>query len=122
MNVIVHYAGNPGPARDVVTAIIATGGRASAFQADVADEIEVAALFDHAERTYAGIDVVVHTAGIMLLSPLADSISLTWIGCTASTSVARSSSISRRRTGYGPAGPESVDRRLRGGCGVSREY
>jgi 3-oxoacyl-[acyl-carrier protein] reductase len=32
----------------------------------------VAALFDEAERRYGGVDVVVHTAGIMLLAPLAE--------------------------------------------------
>jgi 3-oxoacyl-[acyl-carrier protein] reductase len=72
MNVLVHYAGNPGRAKETVDAIVAAGGTASAVQADVADENEVAALFDEAERRYGGVDVVVHTAGIMLLSPLAE--------------------------------------------------
>jgi 3-oxoacyl-[acyl-carrier protein] reductase len=72
MSVLVHYAGNPGRAEEVVDAIVAAGGTASAAQADVADENEVAALFDEAERRYGGVDVVVHTAGIMLLSPLAE--------------------------------------------------
>lgn len=70
MSVLVHYAGNPGRAAEVVDAIVAAGGTASAAQADVADENEVAALFDEAERRYGGVDVVVHTAGIMLLAPL----------------------------------------------------
>jgi 3-oxoacyl-[acyl-carrier protein] reductase len=72
MSVLVHYAGNPGRAKDTVDAIVAAGGTASMAQADVADETEVAALFDAAERRYGGVDVVVHTAGIMLLSPLAE--------------------------------------------------
>jgi 3-oxoacyl-[acyl-carrier protein] reductase len=72
MSVLVHYAGNPGRAKDTVDAIVAAGGTASMAQADVADETEVAALFDEAERRYGGVDVVVHTAGIMLLSPLAE--------------------------------------------------
>jgi 3-oxoacyl-[acyl-carrier protein] reductase len=72
MSVLVHYAGNPGRAKEVVDAIVAAGGTASAAQADVGDENEVAALFDEAERRYGGVDVVVHTAGIMLLSPLAE--------------------------------------------------
>jgi 3-oxoacyl-[acyl-carrier protein] reductase len=71
-SVLVHYAGNPGRAKETVDAIVAAGGTASAFRADVADENEVAALFDEAERRYGGVDVVVHTAGIMLLSPLAE--------------------------------------------------
>jgi 3-oxoacyl-[acyl-carrier protein] reductase len=72
MSVLVHYAGNPGRAEETVDAIVAAGGTATAFQADVADENEVAALFDEAERRYGGVDVVVHTAGIMLLAPLAE--------------------------------------------------
>jgi 3-oxoacyl-[acyl-carrier protein] reductase len=72
LSVVIHYAGSPAPAKDALTAITAAGGTASLFQADVAHETEVAALFDYAEQTYGGIDVVVHTAGIMLLAPLAE--------------------------------------------------
>jgi 3-oxoacyl-[acyl-carrier protein] reductase len=72
MAVVVCYAGNPGPAKDAVAAIEDGGGTAMAAQADVADEAAVAALFDAAEQAYGGVDVVVHTAGVMLLSPLAD--------------------------------------------------
>jgi 3-oxoacyl-[acyl-carrier protein] reductase len=43
-----------------------------AFQADVADEADVARLFDYAEQTFGGVDVVVHAAGVMKLAPLAE--------------------------------------------------
>jgi 3-oxoacyl-[acyl-carrier protein] reductase len=72
MHVVVHYAGRAERAEETVHAIAEAGGTASALQADVADEVEVGALFDHAEATYGGVDVVVHTAGIMLLAPLTD--------------------------------------------------
>jgi 3-oxoacyl-[acyl-carrier protein] reductase len=72
MTVVVSYAGNPERAKEAVEAITAAGGTATAFQADVADETQVAALFDETEKRYGGVDVVVHTAGIMLLSPLAE--------------------------------------------------
>lgn len=72
VTVLVHYAGNPTRAKEIVDGIVAAGGTASAVRADVADEAEVAAMFDEAERRYGGIDVVVHTAGIMLLSPLTE--------------------------------------------------
>ena len=72
MAVVVGYAGNPAAAKDTVAVIEAAGGTAVAVQADVADEADVAAMFDTAEKAYGGVDVVVHTAGIMLLSPLAD--------------------------------------------------
>jgi 3-oxoacyl-[acyl-carrier protein] reductase len=70
--VVVHYAGNERRAREVVDTITAGGGTAIAVQADVADEGEVAALFDRAAADLGGVDAVVHTAGIMLLAPLAE--------------------------------------------------
>ncbi|MEU5339606.1 MULTISPECIES: SDR family oxidoreductase [unclassified Streptomyces] len=70
--VVVNFAGNQTEADKTVAAITEAGGRALAFRADVADETEVAALFDAAESTYGGVDVVVHAAGVMTLAPLAD--------------------------------------------------
>jgi 3-oxoacyl-[acyl-carrier protein] reductase len=70
MQVVVHYAGSPERAEEVVESITAAGGRATAVRADVGDADEVAALFDAAEQAYGGVDVVVNTAGIMLLAPL----------------------------------------------------
>jgi 3-oxoacyl-[acyl-carrier protein] reductase len=72
MAIVVAYAGQKAPAEEVVTAIIEAGGKAISFQADVAEESDVAALFDTAELTYGAVDVVVNAAGVMLLSPLAD--------------------------------------------------
>jgi 3-oxoacyl-[acyl-carrier protein] reductase len=72
MSVLVHYAGNPVTADEVVKSISDAGGIASSYGADVADEVQVADLFETAEQLYGGVDVVVHTAGIMLLSPLTE--------------------------------------------------
>jgi 3-oxoacyl-[acyl-carrier protein] reductase len=72
MTVVVAYAGREDRAKEVVSDILAAGGQATTEAADVADEGEVAALFDRVEETHGGVDVVVHTAGIMLLAPLAD--------------------------------------------------
>jgi 3-oxoacyl-[acyl-carrier protein] reductase len=71
-SVVVNFAGNQAEADKAVAAITEAGGQALAFRADVADETEVAALFDAAESTYGGVDVVVHAAGVMTLAPLAD--------------------------------------------------
>lgn len=71
MAVAVHYAGNRGRAQDTADAVQAAGGRASLVTGDAADEQDVATMFDQTESEYGGIDVVVNTAGIMLLSPLA---------------------------------------------------
>ena len=70
--IVVNYAGNQDEADAAVKSIIDSGGEAVAVQADVADEDAVAALFDAAEQEFGGIDVVVHAAGVMILSPLVD--------------------------------------------------
>ncbi|WP_113701196.1 SDR family oxidoreductase [Nonomuraea lactucae] len=67
----VHYAGNKARADETVAAITASGGRAVAVGGDVADEHAMSAAFDAVEREFGGIDVVVNTAGIMILSPIA---------------------------------------------------
>ena len=70
--VVAAYASNPDCAESVAAEITAAGGTASAIRADIADEADVAALFDQAEHALGGIDVVVNTAGIMILKPLAE--------------------------------------------------
>ncbi|WP_392966311.1 SDR family oxidoreductase [Streptomyces sp. LN245] len=70
--VVVNYAGNAAEADKAVAAIGEAGGQAVAFRADVAEEAEIAALFDTAEKTFGGVDVVVHAAGVMTLAPLVD--------------------------------------------------
>ncbi|MGW6456959.1 SDR family oxidoreductase [Streptomyces sp. NPDC055078] len=68
--VAVHYAGNKARAEETVTAVTQTGGRAIAVSGDVADEHAMASAFAAVEQEFGGIDVVVNTAGIMLLSPI----------------------------------------------------
>ncbi|NEB17423.1 MULTISPECIES: SDR family oxidoreductase [Streptomyces] len=70
--VVVNYARDASAADETVKAIAEAGGRAVAVQADVAEEKEIAALFDRAEEEFGGIDVVVNSAGRMTLSPIAD--------------------------------------------------
>jgi 3-oxoacyl-[acyl-carrier protein] reductase len=72
MAVAAHYAGNKDRAQAVADEVTSAGGRAMVVSADVADEPQVAAMFDKVEAEFGGIDVVVNTAGIMLLSPLTD--------------------------------------------------
>ncbi|AGP60375.1 SDR family oxidoreductase [Streptomyces rapamycinicus] len=70
--VVIGYAGHREPAEAAAEDITAAGGRAVAVQADVADEQQVAALFDTAESEFGGVDVVVHAAGRMYLAPIAE--------------------------------------------------
>lgn len=71
MAVAVHYAGNRAAAQAVVEQVVAAGGRAIAVGGDVADEVAMAAAFDAVEAELGGVDVVVNTAGVMILSPIA---------------------------------------------------
>jgi 3-oxoacyl-[acyl-carrier protein] reductase len=70
--VVINYAGNQAEADAAVEAITKSGGQAVAARADVADEVAMAAVFDLAEQTFGGVDVVVHAAGIMHLAPLVE--------------------------------------------------
>src|SRR6476659_11512213 len=69
--VAVHYAGNPAKAETVVTEIRGAGGKAIAVQADVAKPADVERLFKQTLEAFGTIDVVVHSAGIMPLLPIA---------------------------------------------------
>ncbi|GFG62536.1 3-ketoacyl-ACP reductase [Mycobacterium kubicae] len=70
MAVAVHYAGNRDSAQQTADQIVGAGGRAMVVSADVADEAQVADMFDQVEAEFGGVDVVVNTAGIMLVKPL----------------------------------------------------
>ena len=68
----VHYAGNKARADELVEEITASGGQAITVSGDVADEREMEAAFKAVEAAFGGIDVVINTAGIMVLAPIAD--------------------------------------------------
>jgi len=70
--IVAHYAGNPARVDEAVATIKAAGGQAIGVRADVAAEDDVKALFRAALDRFGRIDVVVHTAGIMPMSRIAD--------------------------------------------------
>ena len=70
--VLVNYARSAGPAEALVRTIVESGGRASAFKADVSDPAAVHAMFDATETQFGGVDVLVNNAGILLQSNIAD--------------------------------------------------
>lgn len=69
--VIINFAGNVDAAQAVAKEIQQNGGTAVTARADVSDVDAVKQMFDTAESTYGGIDVLVNNAGIMSLAPLA---------------------------------------------------
>ncbi|GAB3046443.1 SDR family oxidoreductase [Stenotrophomonas tumulicola] len=69
--VAVNYAGNAASAEEVVQAIHAAGGSAIAVQADVARAEDVQRLFATTLDAFGRVDVVVHSAGVMTLVPIA---------------------------------------------------
>lgn len=70
--VAVHYAGNKAKAESVVAEITENGGQAIAVGGDVADEQDMQTAFAAVEQAFGGVDVVVNTAGVMILGPVAD--------------------------------------------------
>ena len=70
--VVLNYAGNAGHAEAAAAEIKAAGGHAFAVQADVADAAAVERLFQETLGAFGRIDVVVNSAGIMPMGPIAE--------------------------------------------------
>jgi 3-oxoacyl-[acyl-carrier protein] reductase len=70
--VAINYRSGDREANDLVAAISEAGGVASAIKADIGVAGEAARLFDLAEKTLGGVDVLVNNAGRAIRKPLAD--------------------------------------------------
>ena len=96
-SVIVNYRQSEASARAVVEAIRADGGNATALQADVMDEAQVAAMFKRAAAEHGAIDILVNNAGItrdnviMLMKPadfdavISANLRSAWLCCKAAS-------------------------------------
>jgi 3-oxoacyl-[acyl-carrier protein] reductase len=71
-NAVVNYAGSSAEAEAVVARIERAGGHAVAAHADVSDAAAVERLFEAADATFGGVDVLVNSAGIMEIAAVAD--------------------------------------------------
>ncbi len=71
-SVVVNYSGNAAKAEETVRLITSAGGRALAVKADVGNDGDVARLFETTLGEFGQLDAVVHSAGVMLLAPIAD--------------------------------------------------
>lgn len=71
-NVLIHYSGNRQAAQETSDAVIRAGGTAVVFGGDIGDEHQMQQMFVEATAAFGGVDVLVHTAGIMPLGPIAE--------------------------------------------------
>lgn len=63
--VVVNYLRNKQAADDVVNTIIANGGEALALRADIADELQVMAMFVEIDNAFGPLTALVNNAGIL---------------------------------------------------------
>ncbi|WP_342051382.1 MULTISPECIES: SDR family oxidoreductase [unclassified Cupriavidus] len=71
-SIVACFAGNPAPAQALAEDIVAQGSAVEVVAADVSDKAAVDAMFSAAINRFGRIDAVIHCAGIMPLSPIAD--------------------------------------------------
>lgn len=69
-SVVLHYQGNAAPVEQTIKQIQSAAGKAIGVSGDVTKPSDMANLFDKAVSEYKQVDVVVHCAGIMPLSPI----------------------------------------------------
>ncbi|HEY3983288.1 SDR family oxidoreductase [Cedecea sp.] len=63
--VVVNYLRNKQAADEVVNTIIANGGEALALRADIADELQVMAMFAEIDNAFGPVTALVNNAGIL---------------------------------------------------------
>jgi len=63
-DVVVNYITQPDVAQRIADDIARDGVRALALRADVANEVEVAAMFDEVATAWGGLDILVNNAGL----------------------------------------------------------
>ena len=65
-NVAVNYRGSPEEADALVTEITAKGGKAKAYQTDVADFAAVKAMVDDIVKDFGGLNILINNAGLAI--------------------------------------------------------
>jgi len=70
--IVAHYANSKAGAAETVAAVEAMGGKAVAYQADIAKRSEVAAMFAKIDTDPGRIDIVVNNSGVSVAGTLAD--------------------------------------------------
>jgi 3-oxoacyl-[acyl-carrier protein] reductase len=70
--IVCHYASSKAGAEQTVAEIEAMGGKAVAYQADIARRTEVQAMFEEIDRNPGRLDIVVNNSGVSAGGLLAD--------------------------------------------------
>ena len=65
-SVAVNYRSSAEDAHDLVGEIAATGGKATAYQADVADFVAVKAMIEQIVKDFGGLNILINNAGLAL--------------------------------------------------------
>ena len=76
--VAVHYGRSADEAAAVVADIRAKGGKASAFQADMADRTAVGTMVDSIVKELGGLNIVVNNAGLAIRKPFKNTTPEEW--------------------------------------------
>lgn len=76
--VAVHYGTSADEAEAVVKEITARGGKAAAFQADLADHAAVSAMVANVASRFGGIDALVNNAGLAIRRPFKETTPAEW--------------------------------------------
>jgi 3-oxoacyl-[acyl-carrier protein] reductase len=69
-SVVVNYSTSKDGADRVVNEIVAAGGKAVAVGANVADEKDIAKLFDETKKRYGKVDILINNAGAYTFAPI----------------------------------------------------
>jgi NAD(P)-dependent dehydrogenase (short-subunit alcohol dehydrogenase family) len=77
-SVAVNYHGSKEAAEAVVARIQKAGGKAKAYQADIADAEAVKRLVDQVARDYGGLDILVNNAGLVMRQRFSESTTEDW--------------------------------------------
>jgi 3-oxoacyl-[acyl-carrier protein] reductase len=70
--VVLNYSSDPTPAEALARQLEHAGRRALPVKADVSDPQAVRYLFDAAEATFGGVDVLINNAGVMAMTTIAE--------------------------------------------------
>ena len=77
-DVVVNYVRGENAANEVVDAVVKSGGRAIAIQADVSNEDQVQAMFRKMIEEFRTIDILVNNAGVQMDAPFEEMTLAQW--------------------------------------------